>query len=39
MREISYAEANVEALRDAMRSDPRVCLMGSIFWASVRGAC
>lgn len=31
MREISYAEAKVEALRDAMRSDPRVCLIGSYF--------
>lgn len=31
MREISYAEAKVEALRDAMRGDPRVCLIGSYF--------
>ncbi len=31
MREISYAEAKVEALRDAMRADSRVCLIGSYF--------
>jgi len=31
MREISYAEAKVEALRDAMRADRRVCLIGSYF--------
>lgn len=31
MREISYAEAKVEALRDVMRADPRVCLIGSYF--------
>ena len=31
MREISYAEAKVEALRDVMRADRRVCLIGSYF--------
>ncbi|HEY5899402.1 MAG TPA: transketolase C-terminal domain-containing protein [Burkholderiales bacterium] len=31
MRELTYAEAKVEALRDALRDDPRVCLIGSFF--------
>jgi len=31
MREISYAEAKVEALREIMEADERVCLIGSYF--------
>jgi len=31
MREISYAEAKVEALREIMEADDRVCLVGSYF--------
>lgn len=31
MREISYAEAKVEALREIMEADERVCLVGSYF--------
>lgn len=30
-REITYAEAKIEALRDVMRADRRVCLVGSYF--------
>ncbi len=31
MREISYAEAKVEALREILEADDRVCLVGSYF--------